>query len=281
MLVVLAPAACGGADVERLEADARRKVEEAQGRADAFRADARAVRDRLRQRVRETLDKLERAIPEAGPTTQPPRRGDAGLEAFLTETLTSVDAYWTETLRASGFPEPRVSYNWIPPGGRVRTGCGQAADGNAALYCPVDDTIYVAQEFAAGVLQGIRDDFPGQAAGEGQAIGDFGVAFIVAHEYAHNVQQELGLFEASRSVSVKPFELQADCMAGAWGNSVYQEGKLEPGDVEEALSTAKAVGDFEYLSTRHHGTPDERRAAWLRGYSSGDPSECAAFAPRT
>ena len=52
---------------------------------------------------------------------------------------------------------------------------------------------------------------------------------------------------------------------------------MKPGDVEEALSTAKAVGDFEYLSPQHHGTPDERREAWLRGYESGDPSACREY----
>lgn len=100
---------------------------------------------------------------------------------------------------------------------------------------------------------------------------------MVAHEYGHNVQHELGFFNQGRRLAAKPFELQADCMAGSWGNSVYRAGQLDPGDVEEALSTAKPVGDFEYLSPRHHGTPDERRAAWLRGYRSGDPSVCREY----
>ncbi len=102
------------------------------------------------------------------------------------------------------------------------------------------------------------------------------MAYIVAHEYAHNVQEELGFFASGRRVAPQAFELQADCMAGLWGNSVYRAGKLRRGDVEEALSTAKAVGDFEYLSPEHHGTPDERRDAWLTGYRSGDPASCQA-----
>jgi predicted metalloprotease len=129
------------------------------------------------------------------------------------------------------------------------------------------------------VLNGIRDDFPGTAAGEGRAVGDFGVAYIVAHEYAHNVQQELGYYSTGRRLQAKPFELQADCMAGAWGNSVYRKGKLDEGDVEEALSTAQAVGDFETRDQQHHGTPDERREAWLQGYRSGDPSTCTRYLP--
>ncbi|MDQ4049469.1 MAG: neutral zinc metallopeptidase [Actinomycetota bacterium] len=276
LLAVLA-AGCGEGDGERLADDARARADEIREDARDLRSRAERLRDRLAERVRKTLDRLEKAIPSAGRLTRPPRRGDAGLEAFLTEVLRSVDAYWTTTLRASELDEPRVSYRWIAVGDNVLTGCRHVADDDAALYCPGDDTIYVGQAFAAGVLRGIRDDFPGQQAGQGRAIGDFGVAYIVAHEYGHNVQQELGFFGQGRRLAAKPFELQADCMAGSWGNSVYRAGKLKPGDVEEALSTAKAVGDFEYLSPQHHGTPDERREAWLRGYESGDPSVCQEY----
>ena len=281
-LVVLAVglAGCGDGDAERLADEARRRAEAVGEDARELRARAERLRDRLRRRVREKLDEIEKAIPAAGPTTRPPRRGDETLEAFLTEVLGRVDAYWTTTLTQSGYGEPRVGYNWIARGDRVLTGCRHVAGDDAALYCPGDDTIYVAQAFADSVLRGVREDFPGTRAGQGRAIGDFGVAYIVAHEYAHNVQHELGFFEEGRRLAAKPFELQADCMAGAWGNSVYQEGRLKPGDVEEALSTAQAVGDFEYLSPEHHGTPDERREAWLTGYESGDASSCRAFVPQ-
>src|SRR5918997_2180936 len=268
---------CGEGDAERLADDARARAKELRDDARDLRSRAERLRDRLAERVRRTLDRLEKAIPTAGRLTRPPRRGDASLEAFLTEELRSVDSYWTTTLRASGLDEPRVSYRWIAAGDRTLTGCRHVADDDAALYCPGDDTIYIGQAFAGGVLRGIRDDFPGQRAGQGRAIGDFGVAYIVAHEYGHNVQHELGFFTSGRRWAAKPFELQADCMAGSWGNSLYRAGKLQPGDVEEALSTAKAVGDFEYLSPQHHGTPDERRAAWLRGYEGGDPSACRAY----
>lgn len=268
---------CGDGDTERFADDARERAEALRQNARDVRDRAERLRERLAERVRRTLERLEKAIPSAGPLTRPPRRGDASLEAFLTEVLRSVDSYWTTTLRASGLDEPRVSYRWIAPDDHVLTGCRHVADDDAALYCPGDDTIYVGQAFAAGVLRGIRDDFPGQRAGQGRAVGDFGVAYIVAHEYGHNIQQELGFFSEGRRLAAKPFELQADCMAGSWGNSVYRAGKLQPGDVEEALSTAKAVGDFEYLSPQHHGTPDERREAWLRGYESGDPSTCRRY----
>jgi len=101
---------------------------------------------------------------------------------------------------------------------------------------------------------------------------------VIAHEYAHNVQQELGWFDAGfKLTTVAPFELQADCMAGAWGYAVYQEGKLEDTDVEEAVDTAYAVGDFDRTNPQHHGTPEERRDAWLLGFRRGDPSSCSRF----
>jgi predicted metalloprotease len=270
---------CGSDDAERLAEQGREQAERLREDVRQLRDRAERLRKRLAERVREKLDELQKAIPAAGATTRAPRRGDAGLEAFLTDVLRSVDAYWTTTLKASALPAPRVGYRWLGPGDRVLTGCGNVADGEAALYCPSDDTIYVGEAFASGVLEGIRGDFPGQRAGQGRAIGDFGVAYIIAHEYGHNVQNELGFLRAGRRLAAKPFELQADCMAGAWGNSVYRTGKLQPGDVEEALSTAQAVGDFEFENPQHHGTPDERRAAWLRGYEAGDPSTCQAYVP--
>jgi uncharacterized protein len=268
---------CGDDDTQRFADDVRARGERLREEGRDLRRRVERLRDQLAERVRERLERLEKAIPSADRFTRPPRRGDATLQAFLTKVLRSVDAYWTTTLRASDVEEPRVGYRWIAAGDRVLTGCRKVAHDDVALYCPGDDTIYVGEAFAGGILRGVRDDFPGQRAGRGRAIGDFGVAYVLAHEYAHNIQQELGFFSEGRRLAVKPFELQADCMAGSWGNSVYREGNLNPGDVEEAVGTAEAVGDFEYLSPQHHGTPDERREAWLTGYRSGDPSICRRY----
>ena len=258
LLCALLLAGCGSEETRERVAQVREKAEELRKRAEE-------LRDELKQRVEETIAQIEQAIPAAGPLTEPPTRGNSSMQRFLTEVIEDVDRYWTTTLRAADLPEPRVGFVWVPPGRRAGTACGATADDGAAFYCPTDDTIYLAERFAERILE---------------RGGDFGVAYVVAHEYAHNVQQELGLFTAGRRVAVKPFELQADCMAGAWGNSVYRAGKLEPGDVEEAMRTAYAVGDFDRLDPQHHGTPDERREAWLLGYRSGDPSTCQEFVPR-
>jgi uncharacterized protein len=248
-----------------------------------LRARAEQARDRLKKRVQEVLDELQQAVPEATPQTRTPasrgRTEITQVEGYLDEVLASVDRYWTRTLTAAGRPEPRLSYVWVEPTQILSTGCGVAADDSAAFYCPNDDTIYVAVVLASRLWRGIANDFPGERAGHGHAVGDFGLAYVVAHEYAHDVQQELGLYTQSPRLGVEPFELQADCMAGLWGNSVYREGKLKPGDVEEAMSTATAAGDFDYGNAQHHGTPEERRAAWLDGFRSGDPATCARYVP--
>jgi predicted metalloprotease len=248
-----------------------------------LRERAEQARERLKQRVQEVLDDLRKAVPEATPQTRPPssrgRTETTRVEGYLLEVLRSVDGYWTRTLEAAGRREPRVSYVWVEPGDILRTGCGVAADDSAAFYCPSDDTVYVAVVLASRLWRGIANDFPGERAGYGHAVGDFGLAYVVAHEYAHNVQQELGLYTQSPRLGAEPFELQADCMAGLWGNSVYREGRIQQSDVEEALSTASAAGDFDYGNVQHHGTPDQRRAAWLDGFRSGDPAVCARYVP--
>ena len=85
------------------------------------------------------------------------------------------------------------------------------------------------------------------------------------------------MFDNRESPTARPFELQADCLAGTWANSVYEQGLLEPGDLEEATNAALAVGDFDVGNEQHHGTPQERRDALLSGFRSGEPATCEQF----
>jgi len=271
-LLALGAPACGETD------DLRERGEALRQRAEAARDRAERSARRVVDRVRAELERLEQAVPEATRDEQAPASGDARLEDYLTEVLRSVDAYWTRTLAQAGMAEPRVSFLWVPPGRAARSGCGAVADEKAAFYCPTDDTIFVGEALASDILRGTGGNFPGEQQGQGRARGDFGLAYVIAHEYAHNVQHELGLARVDPRYGVEPLELQADCMAGLWGNSVYRAGRLKPGDVEEAISTVLAAGDFDTSNPQHHGTPEERRAAWLLGYRSGDPSRCGDVA---
>ena len=286
--IAFALAGCGGEDTQRAQDDFRDRFEDLTAQlddlrevADDIRADAERITDEVRQRVEDVLADLNQVVPEAGPQTQRPTTGgdtsSDEMERFLTEVLEDVDEYWTATLTKQGIAEPSVRYAWLREGERANSACDFVADDHAAFYCPADDTIYVGQVIAAEVYDGVVRGFPGQEAGEGRAVGDFGVAYLVAHEYAHNLQEELGFFRSGPNTGAKPFELQADCMAGNWANSKFQRGELKPGDVEEAMNTALAVGDFDFNNEQHHGTPNERRAAWLLGYETGDPSECRRF----
>ena len=274
VLLAVPLAGCGERDEVR---------EDLERRAERLREDVRERTERVRARIREVLGEIEQAIPEARRTDPEVRsRGrtqEGTIEDFLTRVLGNIDAYWTRTLAAADLSEPRVSYLWVAPGSRTATGCGAVADDSAAFYCPSDDTIYVAERFASDLFNGVARGLPGERAGYGRAAGDFGVAYVVAHEYAHNLQHELDIFTLRASNSSKPFELQADCLAGTWGNSVYEQGLLEEGDIEEALGTALAVGDFDVSNANHHGTPEERREAWLAGFESGDPSVCERYVP--
>jgi predicted metalloprotease len=266
---------CGSDDADRI----RQQVEQ---RAQRIQQEIKARRDRIRKKVQEILGQIEQAIPQAQQTSPRVRsQGDTEtgtIPAFLTRVMHDVDDYWTQTLRASDLPAPHVGYDWVPPGQTQITGCGPATD-EAAFYCATDDTIYVSQQFASDLWRGVARGLPGETAGVGHAAGDFGVAYVLAHEYGHNIQHELGLFTLRPGTTVEPFELQADCFAGAWGNSVYERGELQAGDVQEAINTALAVGDFDIGNAQHHGTPTQRRAAWLSGFRSGDPSLCQRYVP--
>ena len=263
--------------VADVRADAERRLEEA-------RDEFERRRERYGRRIREVLGDLERVFERPDRTSAVVRvrgrNGPTTIDAYLTDVLENVDAYWTRTFRAAGLPPPRVAYEWVAPGDRINlTGCGISAGETEAFYCPGDDTIYIGQRFAAGVYKGVVSGFPGESAGHGRAAGDFAVAYIVAHEYAHNLQQELGIFDNRRSSGAKPYELQADCMAGVWAYSVFEAGALGPGDLEEATNAALAVGDFEVGAEQHHGRPEERRDALLTGYESGEPGACTHFLP--
>jgi uncharacterized protein len=204
------------------------------------------------------------------------------MESFLTAVTKDVDTYWTKVFKDSDLPEPRVTYSWIPAGQSAASACGDGTSDlgdSAAAYCPGDDTIYISEKFATDIFDGALDSsLPGSSQGYGKTYGDFAVAYIVAHEYGHQVQNELGLDQRfGGSVPTMAFELQADCYAGTWAKSASDQGRLEDGDEQEALDAALAVGDFDTQQPGHHGTPQQREDAWKTGFHSGDPSSCDQF----
>jgi predicted metalloprotease len=197
------------------------------------------------------------------------------MQQFLTAVTKDVDGYWTKVFADNGLPEPRVGIRLIAPGETASSACGQLDDSTAA-YCPGDDTIAIAERFAEGVYSGDLDRaLPGSSQGFGRTMGDFAVAYVVAHEYGHQIQDELGVLD--EGLPTVDTELQADCYAGNWAKSAYDQDRLDDGDIQEALDAALAVGDFDTSNPGHHGTPEERKEAWTRGFESGDPSACGDY----
>jgi hypothetical protein len=168
--------------------------------------------------------------------------------------------------------------------GRTDSGCGVASAATGPFYCPADGLVYL----DLGFFRELDRRFG--------APGDFAQAYVLAHEIGHHVQTLLGTNDAVQresrenpsernELSVR-LELQADCYAGVWAASVYARGVLEPGDVDEGLAAAAAVGDDRIQEQTQgridpesftHGT-SEQRATWFRtGFESGDSDACDTF----
>ena len=169
--------------------------------------------------------------------------------------------------------------------GAVQTGgCGGATSAVGPFYCPADGRVYLDLSF--------YEDMRAQL----QAPGDFAWAYVIAHEMGHHVQSQTGTSdEVARLTRQNPddanelsvrTELQADCYAGVWASTVFAQGDLEPGDIDEAFTASEAVGDdrLQRQATGHvnpdsftHGTSEQRRRWFEAGYDSGDPGTCDTF----
>ncbi|MEZ4217759.1 MAG: neutral zinc metallopeptidase [Myxococcota bacterium] len=219
------------------------------------------------------------AMPEVGarpPATTTPAEEE--LVEFVSFVLDDLQATWGELL--PGYRDAKlVLFRDATP-----SACGMGQSAMGPFYCPGDQKVYVDLAF----YDELRQRFG--------APGDFAQAYVLAHEIGHHVQRLTGVEEAVRreqraassranELSVR-MELQADCLAGVWGHATSRRGVLEPGDVEEGLRAAAAIGDdrIQRMSGRGvqpesftHGS-SEQRTRWLRkGLESGDPNACDTF----
>jgi predicted metalloprotease len=140
-----------------------------------------------------------------------------------------------------------------------------------AMWCPGDSTVYLSSQWLYDVIYSVP-------ASVDQDVNDFGVAYAVAHEVGHAVQTQLNI-SAPEAFTVSPTELQADCLAGVWGNAKYYQNVLDANDVEQGVRTAAAVGDEEWASPGHHGAAEERSNAFMVGYNSGTGASCTLTLP--
>ena len=211
-----------------------------------------------------------------------PRGDDVGKQ-FVETILGSTEQVWSNIFAQYGKTYPKPTLNLFS--GQVRSACGLASSASGPFYCPGDSEVYIDLSFYKQLEQ------------EFKAGGDFAQAYVLAHEVGHHIQNVIGVlpqFNRMRSsmgkidvnkMSVK-VELQADCFAGMWGHYVAKEGWLESGDLEEALVAANQIGDdtiqkrtqgYVVPESFNHGTAEQRRYWFRRGFESGRMESCDTF----
>jgi uncharacterized protein len=213
-----------------------------------------------------------------------PSREDKQAD-FVAVVLGSTEDIWTDIFARGGrtYRKPTL----VLFTGAVNSACGYAQAAVGPFYCPADQKLYIDLAF----YRDLQDRF--------KAPGDFAQAYVIAHEVGHHVQNLLGIAERvhgmqqrsskqqANALSVR-MELQADCFAGVWAAHANQKRRLlEPGDVEEGLGAAAAVGDDRiqmasrgYVSPESftHGSAQQRMRWFRRGLDTGDLKNCDAFA---
>jgi len=205
--------------------------------------------------------------------------GEERLVAFVSFVLDSAQANWSRVLPAQGTQYHDAKLVLFRD--EVSSACGLAESATGPFYCPGDEKVYV----DLGFYDELRSRFG--------APGDFAQAYVLAHEIGHHVQHLLGIDARaaraggrSNATSVR-LELQADCFAGIWGHRAKEQNLLEPGDVEEGLNAAAAVGDdrLQRMATGHvspesftHGSSEQRVTWFRRGFASGRVADCDTFA---
>jgi uncharacterized protein len=205
---------------------------------------------------------------------------------MVTRILGDTEEVWTALFTAMGtrYEPPKL----VLFRGSVASACGRASSAAGPFYCPGDRKVYLDTNF----FQELSSRFG--------APGDFAQAYVIAHEIGHHVQNQLGtmrdfdqtaakLDERRRNALTVRLELQADCYAGVWGFYAAKRNLLEPGDIEEGMRAASAVGD-DAIQKRTQGyvVPDafthgraEQRMRWFKaGLQSGDPRVCNTFAAK-
>jgi uncharacterized protein len=222
--------------------------------------------------------------------SQPQASANDQGAVFVRRVLGNTERTWQQIFRTQfkqDYPAPKL----VLFTGGTRTACGTGQSAMGPFYCPGDRTVYIDLSF----YRELRDRFG--------AGGDFAQAYVIAHEVGHHVQNVLGIMnkvdaarqrmsrEQANQLSVR-VELQADCFAGVWANVAQKNNAklIEPGDFQEGLNAAGAIGDDRLQKETQgrvvpeaftHGTSAQRQRWLNRGLATGDLGQCDTFGAKT
>ena len=211
-------------------------------------------------------------------------RAEEELAEFARVVLKDTEDIWHALFSEMGktYREPTL----VLFSGSVESACGYASSATGPFYCPGDEKVYIDLSFLQELQQKLG------------ATGDFAMAYIIAHEVGHHVQNQLGIMdqvhnlrgrvdEAEYNANTVRLELQADFLAGIWAHYAQRtKNILEEGDVEEAVNAAAAVGDdriqmqsqgYVVPDAFTHGTSEQRKSWLLKGFRTGDLNQGDTF----
>jgi predicted metalloprotease len=211
---------------------------------------------------------------------------DKELAQFVSVVLAETESVWHAIFKEEGstYREPKL----VLFSGKVESACGVAGASTGPFYCPGDEKLYIDLSF----FEELQKRF--------KAPGDFAMAYVIAHEVGHHIQNLTGVMdkmnEIRSRVSQEEYnkysvrvELQADFYAGIWAHYTEQQALLESGDLEEALKAASAVGDdniqkqaqgYVVPESFTHGTSEQRKKWFYKGFTSGDINQGDTFSAR-
>ena len=226
------------------------------------------------------------SLVQGGTQTQqsaPATQADSRATVFSAQVLATTEDVWSKVFRE------QMGRDYVPPklvvfSGVTQSPCGGASGATGPFYCPADRQAYLDTSFF---------NLLSERMGAG---GDFAAAYVIAHEVAHHVQNQLGILpkvnaarqrssETEANLLTVKLELMADCLSGIWAANV--QGLMEKGDLQEALNAARKIGD-DHLQrqagrvpqphTFTHGTSEQRARWFARGFETGAVGKCDTFA---